>query len=285
MGLGASDAEPERARPRAGGHGLEDVLAADPPGALPEALAARFDAWLEAALRRHAPLSFSDVRKGVQSLSRRYVELRDATDTFASPAKRAAFATYYAGLHLLTAHGVTRALPASLGAGVERLVDLGAGSAAVAAGVALGLPSAPRLLALDRSSFALGEARALLRAFGLAGETRRTPLPRGLPRLGSGDLAVAGWFLNECEAAEREALLGALEAGLRAGARVLLLEPLSGRVAPWWDAAARRLAAHGVAAGSVRWRFALPDWLARMDRAAGLDHAELGARVAAGPHA
>jgi hypothetical protein len=287
MGLLADDEERGRSLVRAGGHGLERVLVGEPPEALPEALAARFDAWLEATLRRHAPLSFTDVRKGVQSLSRRYVELREPGDVLASPARRAAFVTYYAGLHLLTAHGVARTLPRAFGDGLARIVDLGAGSGAAAAGVSLGLglASAPRLLALERSPFALAEARLLWQAFGLAGETQRALLPRGIPRLGPGDLALAGWFLNECGTDEREAVLRALEAGLGAGARVLILEPLSGRVTPWWDAAELRLGARGVVGGSVRWRATLPDWISRMDRAAGLDHAELGARVALGRHA
>lgn len=264
----------------AGGHGMETVLASEPPAALPEELARRFDAWLAGVLERAAPLSFTDVRKGVQALSQRYVERRAPADALGSAAKRAAFASYFAGLHFLTAFGVARALPGAFSAGVARVVDLGAGNAAASAGVACAFAQPPTLLALERSAFAAAEARATLRAFGLRGDVRRVSLPAGLPKLGRGDLALAGWFLNECDDASRARIVAALEDGLAAGAHLLVLEPLAGRIVPWWDALAAALRPLGAASGSVRWRMQLPEWIARMDRAAKLDHGELGARVA-----
>lgn len=263
---------------------MEEALAAEPPAEFEPELAARVDAWLAGALERSAPLTFPEIRRGVQALSLRYVERREPGDALGSPAKRAAFASFFAALHLATAYGAVRALPPAALANVLRIVDLGAGTGAVGAGVALALaPATPALLALDRSGFALSEARRTYRAFGLRGETRRVQLPTGAPKLGRGDLAVAGWFLNECDEAPRERLLSALERGFDAGARALVLEPLSGRVVPWWDAFAARLATHGVATGSVRWVMRRPSWIADMDKAAHLDHRELGARIAFGP--
>jgi SAM-dependent methyltransferase len=264
----------------AGGHGLETLLAAAPPAALPRELAERFDAWLAGAVERAAPLSFTDLRRGVQALSQRYVERRPLEDALGSPAKRAAFASYFAALHFLTAYGVVRALPAAFGAGVRRIVDLGAGSGAAAAGVTCALAEPPEVLALDRSAFALAEARLTLRAFGLRGEALRTQLPSRLPKLRRGDLALAGWFLNECDDAARARVLRALGDGVAGGARLLVLEPLAGRAVPWWDEAVAALRPLGVASGSVRWRIQRPAWIALMDKAARLDHAELGARVA-----
>jgi SAM-dependent methyltransferase len=265
---------------RAGGHGMEAVLAAEPPAALEPALAACVDAWLAAAVERSAPLTFSEIRRGVQALSQRYVERREPGDALGSAGKRAAFATYFAALHLATAFGAVRALPPAALSGVSRIVDLGAGSGAVGAAIALALaPASANLLALDRSGFALAEARRTYAAFGLCGDAQRVQLPAGIPRLARGDLAVAGWFLNECNDAARERVLAALERGLDAGARVLVLEPLSGRAVPWWDDAAARFAARGVAAGSLRWLMERPAWVAHMDKAARLDHRELGARI------
>ncbi len=259
---------------------MEAALADEPPAALPAELAAQVDAWLAAAVARAAPLAFSDIRRGVQALSQRYVERREPGDALGSPAKRAAFATYFAALHFATAYGVVRALPEAALAGVARIVDLGAGSGAVGAGVALGIATAtPPILALDRSGFALAEARRTYAAFGLRGETQRALLPSGIPRLASGDLAVAGWFLNECDDVARERVLSAFERGLQAGARVLVLEPLSGRAVPWWDELAARFSALGLACGSVRWQMERPGWIADMDKAARLDHRELGCRV------
>ena len=269
---------------RAGEHGLETALASEPPEAFAPALAAQVDAWLAAGVERAAPLAFRDIRRGVQALSQRYVERRDPGDALGSPAKRAAFATYFAALHLATAYGVMRALPSPACEPVTRIVDLGAGSGAAGTGVALALgQDAPGLLGLDRSGFALAEARRTYAAFGVRGETRRALLPAGIPRLARGELAVAGWFLNECGDADRERLLSSLERGISAGARVLVLEPLASRAVPWWDELAARLAARGLATGAIRWRMQRPAWVADMDKAAHLDHRELGARVAFGP--
>ncbi len=270
----------------AGGHGMEAVLTAPPPSAFPAPLAAQVDAWLAGALERAAPLTFSEIRRGVQALSQRYVERREPADALGSPAKRAAFASYFAALHFATAYGAVRALPAESFAGVTRIVDLGAGTGAVAAGVVLALTAganAPEIVALDRSGFALAEARRTYAAFGLRGQTQRAQLPSGLPKLARGDLALAGWFLNECDDDARERVLAALERGASAGARVLVLEPLAGHAVPWWDEAAERLEARGIRTGSVRWRMQRPEFVARMDKAARLDHSELGARIAAGP--
>jgi len=296
---------------------MEAVLAADPPAEFPAEIAASVDAWIASAVERAAPLTFSEIRKGVQALSRRYTLRRDPGDALASPAKRAAFAAYFAPLHLATAYGVVRALPERGFTDTARIVDLGAGSGAAGAGAALAAPSHPPILALERSGFALAEARRTYAAFGLRGETQRAQLPLGIPKLARGDVALLGWLLNECDDDARErvfgalerglaagarvlvleplagrvvpwwdevaARFGALERGLAAGARVLVLEPLAGRVVPWWDEVAARFAALGCASGSVRWTMQRPEFVARMDKAAQLDHRELGARVLFGP--
>lgn len=267
---------------RAGEHGMEAVLNAEPPGAFPPALAGVVESWLAGAVARAAPLTFSEIRRGVQALSERYVARREPGNALGSPAKRAAFASYFAALHLATAFGAARALPELALRDVSRIVDLGAGTGAAGAGVALALPSPPAILALDRSAFALAEARRTFAAFRLRGEVRRAQLPAGLPKLGRGDLAVLGWFLNECSPEARERVLRMLERALHAGARALLLEPLSGRVVPWWDEVAARLGALGLATGAVRWPMERPSFVAAMDRAAHLDHRELGARIAFG---
>ena len=64
----------------------------------------------------------------------------------------------------------------------------------------------------------------------------------------------------------------------RKGAQVLIVEPISRRISPWWDEWAAALAPRGGRADT--WRFAcdLPDPLARLDKAAGLNHRELTAR-------
>ncbi len=257
------------------------------PAALPlhTELETRFQAWVSAAAARE-PLSFTEVRKGVRALSARYVERRAAGGVAAGAlggrGLRAAFASFYAPLHFLTAWGAAASLPAPLLAGTARVVDLGAGSGAVGAALALAAGGA-EVLALDRSGWALLEARHTFAAFGLRGRTRRAELPAGVPRLGAGDLVAAGWLLNECSAAVRARLATLLAGSLGAGARVVVLEPLARGVAPWWDDFATAMANAGAASVLLKWSIERPDWIARLDAAAGLDHRELGARVLFGP--
>ncbi len=253
----------------------------------PEAYDAALSRWLEGALSRHAALSWSELRQGVRALSARYVERRPAggapPDALGSPAKRAAFATYYAALHWLAARHVVEERAAAF-AGVRRVLDLGAGTGAAGAAVASALAARrPEVVAFERSSWALAEARRTYAAFGIRAKLRRGALPAGLPALGPGDLALAGWFLNECEKDAREAVFVWLGRGLDAGAQLLVLEPLASRVVPWWDEFEARFAARGVCCEIARTFAELPEWVAKMDTAAGLDHRELGVRVAWGP--
>jgi SAM-dependent methyltransferase len=264
---------------------------AAPP--LPAAIDTRFQAWLAAAAGR-ASLRFPEIRKGVQALSARYVEGRKAggvgAGALGGAGLRTAFASFYAPLHFLTAFAAANALPASLRAGVTRVVDLGAGTGAVGAALALAAGGAEVLaageaevLALDRSAWALGEARHTFAAFAVRGRTRRAELPAGVPRLAAGDLVAAGWLLNEGGPAWRARLGEVLTRALDAGARVLVLEPLARGVSPWWDDFAAALAPAGAASALLKWSIERPDWIARLDAAAGLDHREIGARVLWGP--
>jgi SAM-dependent methyltransferase len=264
---------------------------AGPKGKPPDAprlsgdLAERVEAWIEAAGAAE-PLRFPELRKGVQALSARYVERRGqrgaAAGAFGGAGLRAAFASFYAPLHFLAAYHTAQAVSAPFRIGVRRIVDLGAGTGAVGAALSLAAGRAP-VLALDRSGWALGEARRSFRLLGVRGRTRRVELPTGLPRLGAGDLVAAGYVLNELPDPARERLAGAFERALAAGARLLVLEPLAGGVSPWWDDLARRLEGAGVAPALFKWRIERPEWIERLDQASGLDHRELGARVLWGP--
>ena len=262
-------------------HGMEATVAPR----LPHAIEARFQAWIAAAAGRE-PLTFQETRKGVQALSARYVEGRTAggvgAGAFGGAGLRAAFATFYAPLHFLTAFAAASALPASFRAGLARVVDLGAGTGAVGAALALAAGSGS-VLALDRSAWALGEARRTFAAFAVRGRTRRVELPAGVPRLAAGDLVAAGYLLNEGGPELRERLAGLFARALRTGARVLVLEPLARGVSPWWDDFAAALAPAGAASVLLKWTIERPEWIERLDAAAGLDHREIGARVLWGP--
>jgi SAM-dependent methyltransferase len=243
-----------------------------------------FDAWLEATLARFLPpLTFPELRRGVQALSALYVERRGegrlAERALDGAGKRAAFACFYAPLHFLTLHHALAALGWPQGTPPARIADLGCGTGAAGAAVAAHFERRPPLLAVDRSGFALGEARHTYRAFGVPARTRRGALPAALPTVRAGDLWVLGWTVNECAPAVEEALRTRVGAAAEAGVALVVAEPLATAATPWWRDWERALAPAGVHARELKVRVELPLPLAKLDRAAGLDHRLLGARL------
>jgi hypothetical protein len=244
----------------------------------------RFSDWLSDLERRHmAELEFAEVRRGIQALSSAYVRRRDRHGVarrgvaFDGRGKRAAFALFYAPLHFVTVARVVDAMGMAADP-PSRIVDLGCGSGVCSAAWSLSVDSnRPRLAGVDASGWAVEETRWNWRRLDLSGSVRRGDLLR--TRLGGrGECIVAGWVVNELERSVRDRLLDALLAAGRRGARVLVLEPVAKRIAPWWaswDEAFTRAGGR-----EHTWRFAceLPEPLRRLDEAAGLDHRELTAR-------
>lgn len=249
---------------------------------------AAFDSWLAATVARHTrDLEFREIRKGAQALSSLYVERREGVDLAARAiegrGKRAAVATYYAPLHFLTVHHALSQIGVDRLGPVSELYDLGCGTGAAGAAVALALGGSPRIVGVDRSGFLLAEARRTWAAFGLPAGARRGRLPGAAPRPVAGHLWVLGWAVNEMEERAQADLLALLLRALEGGVRLLVFEPLAGPATPCWPAWARALAARGVQEATAKVRVELPEWLALLDRAAGLDHRVLGARLLAGP--
>jgi hypothetical protein len=60
---------------------------------------------------------------------------------------------------------------------------------------------------------------------------------------------------------------------------VLIMEPLARGVAPWWDATAARFAAVGARADEWRFQPDVPDIVAKLGKAAGLDFREVRLRT------
>jgi hypothetical protein len=233
---------------------------------------AEYFARLEA--RHLRELEFVEIRKGVQALSSLYVHRRARLDDlFEGAGKRAAFAVYYGALHFLTVRQIVRALD---GARPKRILDLGCGTAT--AGAAWALEASARYEGVERSGWAGEEARFTLRSLRVEGRITRGDLTSArLPGRGVGILLA--FAANELPDASRERLQHDLLAAHQRGACVLVVEPLSRRVAgPWWEAWAGAFAAAGGRADEWRFRFDLPPMLALLDKAAGLDHRELTAR-------
>src|SRR5262249_38854035 len=126
--------------------------------------------------RRHlAELTFPEVSRALRALSATYVERRQKIGEGAAlsgAGKRAAFALFYGPLHFLLVGHVVRQLPGAV-AGVTAVWGLGCGTGASGAAWAAACERTPRIVGIDRHPWALDEASATYRAFGLSATSRR----------------------------------------------------------------------------------------------------------------
>lgn len=233
--------------------------------------------WLTALEARHlADLRVAEVTRALRALSSAYVQRRHAVAagaTLDSRGKRAAFALFYAPLHLLTTWHVVHALGAAGGTGP--VLDLGCGTGA--AGAAWALAGGGTVSGIDRHPWAVAEARWTYNALGISGHARQADVARlAVPR--AGQRVIAGHVLNELPPAARHRVEEALWTGAAGGASILVIEPIARAITPWWKETAARVQRLGGRADE--WRFAadLPPLLRTFDRAAGLDHRVLTAR-------
>ncbi len=263
-------------------------------------VAATFDEWISALETRHlADLTFPEVSRALRALSSTYVERRQRIGEGAAlsgAGKRAAFALFYGPLHFLLVREIAGALDATRR--FSRIVDLGCGTGAAGAAWATAGGRVPDVLGIDRHPWALEEAAWTYRLFGLRARTARGDLAQNVES-GSGQTSyvesgfsrtlprtaarchvafLAAFALNELPRRTRDALFQKLLEWNRAGAPVLVVEPLARASAPWWEAYRRQAASAGGRADEWRFRADLPPIVARLDRAAGLDHRELTGR-------
>jgi len=235
----------------------------------------RFAVWMAALESRHlADLTFPEVSRALRALSSTYVERRGKLAEGAAlsgAGKRAAFALFYGPLHHLLVRHIVRSLPGATSE-VSAIVDLGCGTGASGAAWARACAIPPRMLGIDRHRWAVGEAAHTYQLFALPGAARQgdvatAPLPKGA--------LLAAFTLNEMPDPAREALLEKLLARGIGGDSVLIVEPLAGFVARWWDTWRERFEAAGGRADQWRVRAELPPIVAKLDRAAGLKHPEI----------
>jgi hypothetical protein len=97
-------------------------------------------------------------------------------------------------------------------------------------------------------------------------------LPKGTASI------VAAFTLNELPDAARDALLTRLVDRAASGDRILIVEPLAGFVARWWPRWRDVVESAGGRADEWRLRAELPSIVAKLDRAAGLNHREITGR-------
>jgi len=240
----------------------------------------RFGSWSQALEARHlARLTFPEVRRALQALSSLYVERRGCLGAGAAlegEGKRAAFALFYGPLHFLLVRGIVRALGAMRPA-ARTIIDLGCGTGASGAAWASEIGRGCAVEAIDRSGWAVAEARWTMKTLGVRGGAARGDLLcAALP--GRGGAVLAAFALNEIGDADRDRLLDRIFEAAARGAAVLVVEPIARRGLPWWDEVARRCAAAGGRVDEWRLPAELPAIVRRLDEAAGLNHRILTGR-------
>jgi len=245
-----------------------------------------FTHWLEALETRHlADLRIPEVTRALRALSSAYVERRvaggDAAtrrvgDTLDTAGKRAAFALFYGPLHFIAVAHLIDALSAA-DPPPRAVVDLGCGTGVGGAAWALAAGGTPLITGIDRHPWAVAEARWTYAQLGVRGRTRQGDAGR-MPRLEPGDAVIAAYTLNELPDVSRERVVSDMLAAASAGARVLVIEPISRRVTPWWDDTVRRVIDTGGRADEWKFEADLPPLVERFDQAAGLNHRAIACR-------
>jgi hypothetical protein len=238
-----------------------------------------FLSWFEALERRHlSTLTFSEVRRSVQALSSLYVERRaglKAGSALSGAGKRAAFALFFSPLHFLLIREIVRSLKALIPRGVA-ILDLGCGTGVAGAAWALETKPVRGVIGVDVNPWVLEECSWTYRQLGIDGTTKKADVGRF--RLPAEAAVIAAFTINEVEPGQRTHFLTAFLKRHQAGAPVLIVEPIARKLTAWWDEWAEPITAAGGRQDEWRFRATLPERLALMDRAAGLDHRELTGR-------
>lgn len=239
-----------------------------------------FNRWISTLESRHLrDLTFQEVARALRALSSAYVERRHKLAEGAAlsgAGKRAAFALFYGPLHFLLVHHIVNALPNAT-ASAETLIDLGCGTGASGAAWATASARMPRVIGIDRNPWAVAEASRTYAEFAVDSKVRRddavtVKLPKGPSAI------LAAFTVNELSDQSRETMLARLLERAAHGDRVLVVEPLAKFVAPWWKQWREAFTAAGGRADEWRVRVELPGIVAKLDRAAGLNHREISGR-------
>ena len=234
----------------------------------------QFPVFLTALENRHlADLRFSEVTRALRALSSAYVERRETAladhRALDGAGKRAAFAMYYGPIHFLLVQHIVRELGAAPGRGT--VVDLGCGTGVAGAAVATAATPPLGVLGIDTHPWTLDEARFTYKSFGLTADVRRGHASRTrFPADTS--FVVAAFVVNELKEADRAVLLDQLRA---TKTKVLIVEPISNRISPWWP---EWVAALGGRADEWKVRVDAPPLVKRLAKAAGLRPDVLTAR-------
>ena len=242
--------------------------------------AERQKSWLTALEVRHlANLRVAEVTRALRALSSAYVERREKVasgSTLDSAGKRAAFALYYGPMHFIATTFVLQSLDA---ARPRHILDVGCGTGTVGAAWALHAGD-PHVTGIDRHPWAVDETRLTYRDLGLQGRARLGDASRLVPARGADapDALALGYVLNELPAETRTRVETHLLERAAAGSSILILEPISKAVAPWWDRTADAFAGAGGRVDEWKFQPEVPEIVALLGKSAGLNYRELRLR-------
>jgi len=238
---------------------------------------ASFDKYLSELEARHlADLRFSDVTRALRALSSAYVEQRESAlahhKALDGAGKRAAFALYYGPLHFLLIDHIVREIGVTFDPGI--VVDLGCGTGVAGAAIASSQTPPLGVIGFDTHPWALDEARFTYKAFGLKSDVRRAHASKTrFPADTS--IIVAAFVVNELTDKDRAVLLAELKKSRK---HVLIVEPISQRISPWWAQWSEEFQKLGGRADVWKARVDLPPLVKRLAKAAGLRPEMLTAR-------
>ncbi len=156
------------------------------------------------------------------------------------------------------------------------VLDVGCGTGA--AGAAWALATGGEVRGSDVNAWAVAEAEWTYRTLGVRGTARRGDVS-GLRLPSQPSTVLAAFVVNELPAADRVLALDRLVDAARKGHRVVVVEPISKKLTPWWGEWERAFQATGGLTTEWRFRVELPRLLRDLDKSAGLDHRELTART------
>jgi SAM-dependent methyltransferase len=243
----------------------------------------RFERWIASLEARHlADLTFPEVARALRALSSAYIERRHTLRSGGAldgAGKRAAFALFYGPLHFLLVQHVVRHLPEPARR-VKTLVDIGCGTGASSAAWAVACDRRPIVVGVDRSAWALDEAAATYRAFDVDARLRRGDLTEtvGAPQRSGPVGWLAAFTINELTDESRDAILPRIVSAADRGHAVLIVEPIGRIAGRWWGRWRDEFERAGGRADEWRFPVERPAIVAKLDRAAGLDHREITGR-------
>jgi hypothetical protein len=239
------------------------------------------DGWLAALEARHlANLTRPELTRALRALSSCYVERREKLTSGAAlegAGKRAAFALFYGPLHFLTVSAVVRAMLAHE-VSLDTIADLGCGTGVGGAAWAAACARPPAIAGVDRNTWAVQEATWTYKALGLRGHAKTGDVVRSYPADAPKTAVLLAYTVNELPADTRAALLERVVKTVRAGSRLLIVEPIARGVTAWWPEWTSRLGADGARADEWRFPAKLPPLTRQIAKGAGLDPRELLAR-------